>query len=723
MVESIKKELANFIKVEIITEILSSSIFKSLVAIENEKDIVECLDLMVAKFAVHKLRPWGIPLIIICNLSDNCGKKYYVLDSFLKTELEKYFKDIFKEGIINSKEAYKKIYREIDSESLPWFASELGDDADILEVSFEVKDEAKKCYVWSKVKNIFGEEEIKEILKITYDNILRIIDNYKEIKNKIEEIEKKENIKKRIEYNPEWLFNSLADHALITSLSIMELKDLLDGFFLMLWKYESGEILMKYLPRSWQKYNLNSIIKEDSFDILIKNGYPPQIYQSGFSLVTGITQVGNPLGSNIAKKNQNENENKYPQELLDVENKIWDADKYKIIYAPLNENIMNRFLIALRIPKDNNDNNIDNFKKIILERFVNKVSYQIKLAFCESLLPKGELSQLKFLLYEEDELPKSLTGDNTGNYKAIEFSFYNDFLQNSIAIRELIEKTGKIEAAYNVSHFLKNTIERRRLDFIAELKKNWGEKDMAKDVLNIINKPFYEIQGLTSLINVSVRGYFRKDKECENINICLDIPETVGQILDSYKKLLDVDYKNFKRQSLVIKSIDDKPNDVVWLLPKKYFWQAVISEWINDMLIEFSKLIKESIIDVFYFIDIIKIEKNILTFSLLNPINESRLNYINKTSIQEEYQEYNPEEGSGKGAIKSFFNILMKDSCKFLIIKNLDDFKTIIDIKNCDFKTIIDIKNMEINSSGRNVCWFALILKLDKNKLNIKCEG
>jgi len=580
---------------------------------------------------------------------------------------------------------------------LPWFASELGDDADILEVSFEVKNEAKKCYVWSKVKNIFGKEEIKEILKTTYDNILRIIDNYKEIKNKIEEIEKKENIKKRIEYNPEWLFNSLADHALITSLSIMELKDLLDGFFLMLWKYESGEILMKYLPRSWQKYNLNSIIKEDSFDILIKNGYPPQIY---------------PLGSNIAKKNQNENENKYPQELLDVENKIWDADKYKIIYAPLNENIMNRFLIALRIPKDNNDNNIDNFKKIILERFVNKVSYQIKLAFCESLLPKGELSQLKFLLYEEDELPKSLTGDNTGNNKAIEFSFYNDFLQNSIAIRELIEKTGKIEAAYNVSHFLKNTIERRRLDFIVELKQNWGEKNMSKDVLNIINDRFAEIQGLTSLINVSVRGYFRKDKECENINICLDIPVTVGQILDSYKKLLNVDYENFKRQSLVIESIDDKPNDVVWLLPKKYFWQAVISEWIKDMLIEFSKLIKESIIDVFYFIDIIKLEKNILTFSLLNPINESRLSYINKTSIQKNYQEYNPEEGSGKGAIKSFFNILMKDSCKFLIIKNLDEFKT-----------IIDIKNMEINSSGRNVCWFALILKLDKNKLNIKCEG
>ncbi len=435
---------------------LASEIFVSLTAVDDEENLFKCLHPLVVRFATTKLRPWGIPLIVLSNDSNN---RYHVLESFLKTKLEK----LFTEEVINklkTEEETKKIpnalIEKYGKDNIPWFIAEVGDEPVKLEGKFEIKEKMINYYALCKSNNIFENKDLKEILKEVYDSILKIIENYKAIQKKLKPVESRILQNEDRAYNPNWLFNSLADHTLIISLSIMRLQDCLDGFFLSL-NRKGNEFQIKYHPRSWQKTALNKLQKDLSrspFDILRDDGYPPEYYQSGFAMVTGVTQVGNPLSEEIAKDHKEEIGKKYPKELHKIEEKIWCPTNYKVLYVPLNESIMNRFLIALRLPVMKK---LNSFNRELLERFANKVAYRIKISFTESLLPDQNFSTLKFMLYEEAELPKPLSEEKPKN-----ISLFNDFKRNSDAIRKIVEESGRAkelqEMTKIISHLAKNTI-------------------------------------------------------------------------------------------------------------------------------------------------------------------------------------------------------------------------------------------------------------------------
>jgi hypothetical protein len=708
-----KKTISELIKIEIISDILSSGLFKSILTLNGEETF-NFLNRIISNFALHRLRPWGIPLIVIC---DN-EKKYYVLESFLNTELEKIFIKELIETIVNgSNQNYKNFYEQFEKnygkDAMPWFLYEIGESGEVLELKLIIEGKEIKCYIWRKEDSIFDPNDIKEMLESLYGKLITIINNYKKIYKEINiKIEKAEQEKR---YNPEWLFNSLADQALIISLCIMELENLLDGFFLILWKEKDGKIQVKYLPRPWQKEALNNLkldeklnnLTSNPFDILKEKGFPPELLQSGFAIVTGVTQLGNPLSGKIWKQNKNEIEEEYPSDLIKLENVIWDPIKYKVLYAPLNESTMNRFLIALRIPKDENPSPFDIY---LLEKFLNKMAYPIKLAFCESLLPKEDLSLLEFMLFDKDELPElSIKRDDN----AINFTFYHDFLQNSKAIRDLIEESGKIKIAYDVSHFLKNTVEQRKWELIIDLEKKLENKVEFSKIRNIIFDRFDELHGITNLINSSIRGYFREGKECEVINPLKEIPKIINETLEAYVS----NFTDIKIEHLPIVEFEPSMENqtlLQWTLPKRFFWRAIVSEWIKDMLSHFKQyeekikeIIKE-IKDIFCFVSLVR---------LIRMENDDRfifslMNLVIKGHFEQELEEgrLTLQPASGKGSIISFFELLSKNSCKIILREKFQDLKEELSIE----------KDIPINNN--ELCWLALIVDLQKSKLNIRRE-
>ncbi len=436
MNNKLNNKLIDYLVAEIISDILASEVFKPITKIKEE-EIWDSLTYVIARFATYRLRPFGIPLIMIkCGKN---GKYYHIAKTYIATAIE----NIYINSLDELSNDINQLPRYNDYKELIWFYKE-ADSVEKGEFQLNNNIRIQFKYLFKKNNSDLSKDKIADLLMKIYENMYAIIKEYNTLSIKITADETTD------VSQADWLFNIFCDHVLMTAISVLQLmygnerkqensEKLIDGFILQMLKMDN-EYKIKYLPRLWQKDILN-IIKNYAFNTLNENPYPCKSYQSGYAIATGISQVSNPLVMDLVGNEY------YPENLLEIEKEIWDTNKFKVFYLPINQGIMNRFLIAVRIPKDRE---ILETIFLILEKYASKIAVQFKMLYATTVLPTDQKreKELKYLLYEEQELPK------TFEYDAVRSSSYyeNYYKHNEARLKKIISNAASAILLESYAH-------------------------------------------------------------------------------------------------------------------------------------------------------------------------------------------------------------------------------------------------------------------------------